>query len=121
MNNQQLADPGLPGFADMLSIVINDRWPEAREARLIGIERMVQVLLVDELASLLAHKGAAPQVRADALDALLKIQKRAERTRDRSLAGNAHMQFIARRIASYLEDPAVFEGGNLTVPPGSPI
>jgi hypothetical protein len=82
---------------------------------------MVQVLLVDELASLLAHKAAAPQVRADALDALLKIQKRAERTRDRSLAGNAHMQFIARRIASHLEDPAVFEGGNLTVPPGSPI
>ena len=40
---------------------------------------------VDELASLLAHKAAAPQVRADALDALLKIQKRAERTRtDRS-------------------------------------
>ena len=55
------------------------------------------------------------------VDALLKIQKRAERTRDRSLAGNAHMQFIARRIASRLEDPAVFEGGDLTVPPGSPI
>jgi hypothetical protein len=121
MNSQQLADPGLPSFADMLSIVINDRWPEARDARLAAIERMVQVLLVDELASLLAHKAAAPQVRADALDALLKIQKRAERTRDRSLAGNAHMQFIARRIASHLDDPAVFEGGDLTVPPGSPI
>lgn len=121
MNSQQLADAGLPSFADMLSIVINDRWPEARDARLVAIERKVQVLLVDELASLLAHKAAAPQVRADALDALLKIQKRAERTRDRSLAGNAHMQFIARRIASHLEDPAVFEGGNLTVPPGSPI
>ena len=121
MNNQQLADADLPSFADMLSIVINDRWPEARDARLIAIERMVQVLLVDELGSLLGHKAAAPQVRADALDALLKIQKRAERTRDRSLSGNAHMQFIARRIGSYLEDPAVFEGGDLTVPPGSPI
>ena len=82
---------------------------------------MVQVLLVDELASLLAHKAAAPQVRADALDALLKIKKRAERTRGRSQAGNAHMQFIARRIASHLDDPAVFERGDLTVPPGSPI
>jgi len=121
MNSQQLADPGLPSFADMLSIVINDRWPEARDSRLVAIERMVQVLLVDELASLLAHKAAAPQVRADALDALLKIQKRAERTRGRSQAGNAHMQFIARRIASHLDDPAVFEGGDLTVPPGSPI
>ena len=60
MNGQQLADAGLPSFADMLSIVINDRWPEAR--MLPGRHRANGAgVLVDELASLLGHKSSRPQ------------------------------------------------------------
>ena len=121
MNNQQLADLDLPGFADVLSIVINDLWPSSRDSSLITIERMVQVMLVDQLVSLLGNVAAAPQVRADALDALVKIQKRAEKTRDRTLPGAAHMRFIARQISAHLDASDVFQRGDLTVPPGSPI
>ena len=121
MNNQQLIDSSLPNFGDMLSIVINDRWPEARDAELVAIERTVQLLMVDKLAELLGNASAAVQVRADALDALLKIQRRAEKSRERTLAGNAHMRFLAKRIGVLLDDPSAFQNSELMLPPGSPI
>jgi hypothetical protein len=68
-------------LATVLSILIDDRWPEAKEPELLSIERAVQLLLVDQLVDLLGNAAAAPQVRADALDALNKIQRRAERAR----------------------------------------
>jgi hypothetical protein len=121
MNNQQLIDASLPSFGDILSIVINDRWPEARAPELVAIERTVQLLMVDKLAELLGNASAAVQVRADALDALLKIQRRAEKSRERTLAGNAHMRFLAKRIGVLVDDPSAFQNSELTVPPGSPI
>ena len=81
LNNQHRVDTSLPSFGEVLTILIDDRWPETKDPELLSIERAVQLLLVDRLADLLANAQAAPQVRADALDALSKIKRRAERAR----------------------------------------
>ena len=69
LNNQHRVDTSLPSFGEVLTILIDDRWPETKDPELLSIERAVQLLLVDRLADLLANAQAAPQVRADALDA----------------------------------------------------
>ena len=121
LNNQHRVDTSLPSFGDVLSILIDDRWPEAKEPELLSIERAVQLLLVDQLVDLLGNAAAAPQVRADALDALNKIQRRAERARKKSAQSGAHMKFLAKRIQAAIDDPEAYTSDNLTIPPGSPI
>jgi folate-binding Fe-S cluster repair protein YgfZ len=121
LNNQHRVDTSLPSFGEVLSILIDDRWPEAKEPELLSIERAVQLLLVDQLVDLLGNAAAAPQVRADALDALNKIQRRAERARKKSAQSGAHMKFLAKRIQAAIDDPEAYTSDNLTIPPGSPI
>ena len=77
--------------------------------------------MVDKLVDLLGNAAAAPQVRADALDALNKIQRRAERARTKNAQSGAHMKFLAKRIQAAIYDPEVYTSDNLTIPPGSPI
>ena len=121
MNNQSLADETLPSFADVLAILINDQWPESKDRRLNAIERKVQTLIVDGLASLLANAQADSQVRADALKALINVQNRAKKTRVRSLPSSGHFTFLAKRIDAYIESPKAYRAGEVTIPPGSPI
>ena len=121
LNNQHRVDASLPSFGEVLTILIDDRWPETKDPELLSIERDVQLLLVDRLADLLANTQAAPQVRADALDALSKMKRRAERTRVKDPASAAHMKYLAKRVAAVIENPEAYTAGDLTVPPGSPI
>ena len=121
LNNQHRVDASLPSFGEVLTILIDDRWPETKDPELLSIERAVQLLLVDRLADLLANTQAAPQVRADALDALSKMKRRAERTRIKDPASGAHMKYLAKRVATIIENPEVYSAGDLAVPPGSPI
>ena len=121
LNNQHRVDASLPSFGEVLSILIDDRWPETKDSELLSIERAVQLLLVDRLADLLANTQAAPQVRADALDALSKMKRRAERARVKDAASAAHMKYLAKRVATIIENPEAYTAGDLTVPPGSPI
>ena len=121
LNNQHRVDASLPSFGEVLTILIDDRWPETKDPELLSIERAVQLLLVDRLADLLANTQAAPQVRADALDALSKIKRRAERARVKDPASGAHMKYLAKRVATIKENPEAYTAGDLTVPPGSPI
>ncbi len=121
LNNQHRVDASLPSFGEVLSILIDDRWPETKDPELLSIERAVQLLLVDRLADLLASTHAAPQVRADALDALSKMKRRAERARVKDTATGAHMTYLARRVATIIENPEAYTAGDLAVPPGSPI
>ena len=121
LNNQHRVDASLPSFGEVLTILIDDRWPETKDPELLSIERAVQLLLVDRLADLLANTQAAPQVRADALDALSKMKRRAERTRVKDPASGAHMKYLAKRVATIMENPEAYAAGDLTVPPGSPI
>lgn len=121
LNNQHRVDASLPSFGEVLTILIDDRWPETKDRELLSIERAVQLLLVDRLADLLANTQAAPQVRADALDALSKMKRRAERARVKDPASGAHMKYLAKRVATIMENPEAYTAGDLTVPPGSPI
>jgi len=121
LNNQHRVDASLPSFGEVLTILIDDRWPETKDPELLSIERAVQLLLVDRLADLLANAQAAPQVRADALDALSKIKRRAERARIKDPASGAHMKYLAKRAATIIENPEAYTAGDLAVPPGSPI
>ena len=121
LNNQHRVDESLPSFGEVLAILIDDRWPETKDPELLSIERAVQLLLVDKLADLLANRHAAPQVRADALDALSKMKRRAERTRVKDATTAAHMKYLAQRVSTIIEDPDAYTAGSLTVPPGSPI
>ena len=121
LNNQHRVDTSLPSFGEVLTILIDDRWPETKDPELLSIERAVQLLLVDRLADLLANAQAAPQVRADALDALSKMKRRAERARVKDPASGAHMKYLAKRVATIIENPEAYTAGDLTVPPGSPI
>ena len=121
LNNQHRVDASLPSFGEVLTILIDDRWPETKDPELLSIERAVQLLLVDRLADLLANTQAAPQVRADALDALSKMKRRAERARVKNPASGAHMKYLAKRVATIIENPEAYTAGDLTVPPGSPI
>lgn len=121
LNNQHRVDASLPSFGEVLTILIDDRWPETKDPELLSIERAVQLLLVDRLADLLANTQAAPQVRADALDALSKMKRRAERARVKDPASAAHMKYLAKRVATITENPEAYTAGDLTVPPGSPI
>ena len=121
LNNQHRVDASLPSFGEVLTILIDDRWPETKDPELLSIERAVQLLLVDRLADLLANAQAAPQVRADVLDALLKIKRRAERARVKDPASDAHMKYLAKRVAIIIENPEAYTAGDLAVPPGSPI
>ena len=121
LNNQHRVDASLPSFGEVLTILIDDRWPETKDPELLSIERAVQLLLVDRLADLLANTQAAPQVRADALDALSKMKRRAERARVKDPASGAHMKYLAKRVATIIENPEAYTAGDLTVPPGSPI
>ena len=121
LNNQHRVDTSLPSFGEVLTILIDDRWPETKDPELLSIERAVQLLLVDRLADLLTNTQAAPQVRADALDALSKIKRRAERARVKDPASGAHMKYLAKRVATIIENPEAYTAGDLTVPPGSPI
>ena len=121
LNNQHRVDASLPSFGEVLTILIDDRWPETKDPELLSIERAVQLLLVDRLADLLANTQAAPQVRADALDALSKMKRRAERTRVKDPASGAHMKYLAKCVATIMENPEAYAAGDLTVPPGSPI
>ena len=121
LNNQHRVDTSLPSFGEVLTILIDDRWPETKDPELLSIERAVQLLLVDRLADLLANAQAAPQVRADALDALSKIKRRAERARVKDPASGAHMKYLANRVAAIIENPEAYTAGDLAVPPGSPI
>lgn len=121
LNNQHRVDASLPSFGEVLTILIDDRWPETKDPELLSIERAVQLLLVDKLADLLANRHAAPQVRADALDALSKMKRRAERVRVKDATTAAHMKYLAQRVSTIIEDPDAYTAGSLTVPPGSPI
>ena len=121
LNNQHRVDASLPSFGEVLTILIDDRWPETKDPELLSIERAVQLLLVDKLGDLLANSRAAPQVRADALDALSKIKRRAERARVKDTASGAHMRYLAKRVSTIIENPDAYSAGDLTVPPGSPI
>ena len=121
LNNQHRVDTSLPSFGEVLTILIDDRWPETKDPELLSIERAVQLLLVDRLAGLLANAQAAPQVRADALDALSKMKRRAERSRVKDPASGAHMKYLANRVMAIIENPETYSAGDLTVPPGSPI
>ena len=121
LNNQHRVDTSLPSFGEVLTILIDDRWPETKDHELLSIERAVQLLLVDRLADLLANAQAAPQVRADALDALSKMKRRAERSRVKDPASGAHMKYLANRVVAIIENPETYSAGDLTVPPGSPI
>ena len=121
LNNQHRVDTSLPSFGEVLTILIDDRWPETKDPELLSIERAVQLLLVDRLADLLANAQAATQVRADALDALSKIKRRAERARVKDPASGAHMKYLANRVAAIIENPEAYTAGDLAVPPGSPI
>jgi len=121
LNNQHRVDASLPSFGEVLAILIDDRWPETKDPELLSIERAVQLLLVDKLADLLANRHAAPQVRADALDALSKMKRRAERARVKDATTAAHMKYLAQRVSTIIEDPDAYTAGSLTVPPGSPI
>lgn len=121
LNNQHRVEASLPSFGEVLTILIDDRWPETKDPELLSIERAVQLLLVDRLANLLANTQAAPQVRADALDALSKMKRRAERSRVKDPATVAHMKYLAKRVSTIIENPEAYTAGDLTVPPGSPI
>ena len=121
LNNQHRVDASLPSFGEVLTILIDDRWPETKDPELLSIERAVQLLLVDRLADLLANTRAASQVRADTLDALSKMKRRAERARVKDPASGAHMKYLAKRVAAIMENPEAYTVGDLTVPPGSPI
>ena len=121
LNNQHRVDASLPSFGEVLTILIDDRWPETKDPELLSIERAVQLLLVNKLSDLLTNTHAAPQVRADALDALLKMKRRAERARIKDPASGAHMKYLARRVATIIENPEAYTAGDLVVPPGSPI
>ena len=121
LNNQHRIDASLPSFGEVLSILIDDRWPEARDPELLSIERFVQVLLVDKLSEVLSNKRAAPQVRADALDAMLKIKRRAEKSRAKSPDTSAHMKYLVKRVSAVTENPETYTPVDLTIPPGSPI
>ena len=121
LNNQHRVDASLPSFGEVLSILIDDRWPEARDPELLSIERFVQLLLVDKLSEVLSNQHAAPQVRADALDAMLKIKRRAGRSRAKNPDTSAHMNYIVKRVSAVTENPESYSPIDLTVPPGSPI
>ena len=121
LNNQYARDNKLPSFSNVLAILIDDGWPRRSEDRFAVIERQTQALIVDRLIHLMGMPTAATQVRADAMDALVKISDRASNSRQRSTAGKAHMRFLAARIEVALANAEAFEFLSTKVPPGSPI
>jgi hypothetical protein len=116
-------DAANPDFEDVLNATIKQVWqtnPPA--ARLGAIQRTVQHLLVTRLMELAANDQAMAQVRADATDALRRIQKIAA-----TLSPNATQARLNAAVRDdidrFLKRPdATFKPiAPLATPPGDPI
>ena len=125
LNALHSANPGLPGFADVLNELTRVGWYGERQTEVAGaIQRITADQLLNHLISLANDNGANFQVRAQAFmaieewDDFLASQKRSKTDSD----WYAFYAKARQTIALMMRDPGSFKNGqSQPVPPGSPI
>ncbi len=125
LNVLHVADPGLPGFADVLDELTRTSWYEERQTGVAGaIQRLAADQLLKRLISLANNNGVDSQVRSQAFlaigdwDNYLARQKRGKTDND----WYAFYTQARHTIDLMMRDPANSKNGqSQPVPPGSPI
>ena len=122
MNNQLFMGEKLPSYNDVLTALVDRLWRKTTRGAQGAVQRRVQMVAVDALSGVLRQARAAPQVRAEALEAIVSIRDlAADGLANRDVAWRAHNRFVVARIDDLLEHDGHFESEPVTIPPGSPI
>jgi hypothetical protein len=122
MNNQLFMGEKLPSYNDVLTALVDRLWRKTARGAQGAVQRRVQMVAVDALSGVLRQARAAPQVRAEALEAIVSIRDlAADGLANRDVAWRAHNRFVVARIDDLLEHDGHFESEPVTIPPGSPI
>ena len=128
LEQQNMFGPELPSFRALLNALLAETWTNPRDHSGEGalLARRVQSQVVDHLLQLTAHQTVAPQVRAEAWDALGRIGEYATDAMavdyDRRSGGAwyAHYRLIGQRISA-AANSGDWVHDRVAVPPGSPI
>ena len=122
---QHARDAQLPGFGDVVGAVIGATWHRDADASYAGeIQRTVNSVALARLLMLAADTQAAPQVRAEAISALVELRGWLERSAPNATtpAQRAHFIYGAQQVVTFLQNPKDFALPPLRpVPPGQPI
>ena len=120
-------DASLPDFHEVMELVSDEVWgvPVADDPYEAELQRVVQQVWIDELIGLASNRGAAPPVRALAMERLREftewIPQASVTQSDRRT--RYHRQMILDEIERYLlrDYEAEQHRARTTIPPGSPI
>jgi hypothetical protein len=118
-------DPLFPGFDELTDDLLRASWLAFQQSGVAGeLQRAVNNLALEKLMLLAINKEADTQVRAIALDAINRIDKRlAQRVNNETDNGwRAHYGFARFQIERMRTDPASIEATEpVLTPPGEPI
>ncbi len=122
MNNQIFMGDKFPSYNDVLTALIDRLWNKSAKGVHGAVQRRVQIVALDALSGVLEQSQAAPQVRAEALEAIVSIRDlAADGLSHRDAAWRAHHRFVVARIDDLLDRDGYLSGRPVTIPPGSPI
>ena len=137
LSQQRALDPDAVGFATVLHALADATWPLSKDGvelaavksggdAMGAVRRRVQGLLVDQLMALVKQQSAAPGARAMAWQALSDLGERfaialATPVVSGSAIWEGHFRFQGQKIAALAKDVSPWRGGDVVVPPGSPI
>jgi len=130
MNDFHAADPSLPGFMTVLEAIIQDSWLSKRQAGVQGaIQRAKNAQVLNAQMSLASNSSASPQIRAQALFSIQKLEDWLGVQAIVELSGaQPDVEWAAsyakarQDIALWLSDPDKMAPANAKpAPPGSPI
>jgi len=124
MINSHALDPEQPGFAELVSAVLEATWySRAAPGEDAELRRVVNDTVLQRLMMLAANPQVQPQARAIALDQLIELDAWIGAQVSRAPADwRAHYRFSSDQIRRFLANPAAMPPQTpLKAPPGSPI
>ena len=108
----------------LLRRVVNATWgaPADTSARLAGLGRVSQRVVLDGLLDLAARPEASPEVRALTLTTLVRLRDRLKLQKGATPEAEAHLRLAQRDVTEFLEEPELRKARiRGPVPPGRPI
>jgi hypothetical protein len=108
----------------LLRRVVNATWeaPADTSARLAGLRRVSQRVVLDGLLDLAARPEASPEVRALTLTTLVRLRDRLKLQKGATPEAEAHLRLAQRDVTEFLEKPDLRKARlRQPVPPGRPI
>ncbi len=108
----------------LLRRLVSATWgaPSAASARLAGLRRVSQRVVLDGLLDLAARPEAAPEVRALTLATLVRLRDDLRLQKGPTPEAEAHLRLAQRDVTEFLEEPELRRARpRQPVPPGRPI